>query len=76
MKLEISNREGKVVMWTEQTACIPATELLRWMAKAGYTFRLDGKAVVSKRLEILQIDENETASSAYEVCGNERYDLF
>lgn len=31
MKLEISNREGKVVMWTEQTAGISATNISRLM---------------------------------------------
>ena len=60
MKFEVINDKNKVVMHTEYTSCLPNKETLSLMAKAGYKFKLDNKAITIKKLnEWLKGVENE-----------------
>ena len=43
MKFEVIGADGKVKMFTEHKRCIYSPTILKQMAAAGYTFRLDGK---------------------------------
>lgn len=50
MKFEIINRENKAVMYTHSISCIPDKNLLTYMSKAGYKFKIDGKATSVKMI--------------------------
>ena len=50
MKFEVINSNSTTVMQTETWACIPDEDTLKSMAKAGYKFKLDGKAITTKKL--------------------------
>lgn len=50
MKFEVINDKNKVVMHTEHTSCIPDKDILNSMSKAGYKFKLNGKAITTKKL--------------------------
>lgn len=50
MKFEIVNDKNKTVMQTTHISCIPDKNTLNSMSKAGYKFKLDGKAITIKRL--------------------------
>lgn len=50
MKFEVINDKNKVVMHTKYTSCMPNKDALNLMAKAGYKFKLDNKAITVKKL--------------------------
>ena len=50
MKFEVVNDKNKAVMSTESLSCIPNKDALNSMSKAGYKFKLDGKAMTIKKL--------------------------
>lgn len=51
MKFEVTNDKGVSVMSTEHKSCIPDDSQLFSMAKAGYKFKIDGKAVSVKKVK-------------------------
>ncbi len=50
MKFEVVNDKNKVVMSTTSPSCIYDKDTLNLMSKAGYKFKLDGKAITIKKL--------------------------
>ena len=50
MKFEVINDRNKTVMHTSSPSCIPDKDILTSMSKAGYKFKLDGKAITIKKL--------------------------
>ena len=50
IKFEIINGKGAVIMTTEHISCIPDSDKLHYMSKAGYKFRIDGKNASVKRI--------------------------
>ena len=50
MKFEVVNNKNKTVMSTTSTSCIYDKDILNSMSKAGYKFKLDGKAISLKKL--------------------------
>jgi histidinol phosphatase-like PHP family hydrolase len=61
MNFEIINDKNKVVMHTTDTTCIPDKDVLNLMLKAGYKFKLNGKATTIKKLneQLKEIDDGE-----------------
>jgi hypothetical protein len=54
MKFQIYGKDKKCKLVTESKACIPNIDELKLMSKAGYKFKLDGKAIsFSKLKEVL-----------------------
>lgn len=54
MKFQIYGKDKKCKLVTESKSCIPDIDELKLMSKAGYKFKLDGKAVsLSKLKEVL-----------------------
>ena len=51
MKFEIVNQDGKTVMQTESTECIPDRENIDLMIKGKYKFKIDGKIVSKKKID-------------------------
>lgn len=51
MKFEVINPDGETVFNTESKKCIPTKSQIESMAKAGYKFKLDGKAISKKKLD-------------------------
>lgn len=50
MKFEVVNDKNKTVMSTMSPSCVPDKEELNSISKAGYKFKLDGKAITIKKL--------------------------
>ena len=50
MKFEVVNDKNKTVMTTNYIGCIPTDKELSSMYKAGYKFKLNGKAVSLKKV--------------------------
>ena len=50
MKFEVINDKNKTVMSTTSLSCIPNENELNSMSKAGYKFKIDGKAITIKKL--------------------------
>lgn len=50
MKFEVINDKNKTVMSTTSLSCIPNKNELNSMSKAGYKFKIDGKAITIKKL--------------------------
>ena len=44
MRFEVTGRDGKVRMYTEDKQCIPPAEMIQELRRAGYKCLLDGKA--------------------------------
>ena len=61
MNFEIINDKNKVVMHTTDTTCIPDKDVLNLMLKAGYKFKLNGKATTIKKLneQLKELDDGE-----------------
>lgn len=51
IKFEVINDKGTAVMSTEYISCIPNDSQLTAMSKAGYKFKIDGKAVSVKKIK-------------------------
>ena len=51
MNFEVLNDKNKVVMHTDFLSCVPKVDILTLISRAGYKFRLDGKAVSLKKLK-------------------------
>ena len=51
MKFQIFGKDNKCKLVTESKACIPDINELKLMSKAGYKFRLDGKAISLSKLK-------------------------
>lgn len=49
MKFEVL-RDGKGKMFTEHISCIPKKDELTAMQKAGYKFKLDGRAATASQI--------------------------
>jgi hypothetical protein len=50
MKFEVINDKNIPVMSTIYASCIPSSDAISSMSKAGYRFRLDGKIMSVKKL--------------------------
>lgn len=50
MKFEVINNESTTLMQTTTWLCVPDEDTLKSMSKAGYRFKLDGKAITVKKL--------------------------
>lgn len=50
MEFEVINDKNKTVMSTTSLSCIPNKNELNSMSKAGYKFKIDGKAITIKKL--------------------------
>lgn len=48
---EVFNSENKRVFYTENRKCVPSNKQLGLMQRAGYKFKLDGKAISKKKLD-------------------------
>ena len=61
MNFEVINDKNKVVMHTSDMTCIPDKDVLSLMTKAGYKFRLNGKATTIKKLneQLKELDDGE-----------------
>lgn len=51
MKFQVINDKGIGVMETHFASCIPDGAQLASMSKAGYKFKIDGKAVSIKKIK-------------------------
>lgn len=51
MKFQVMTDKGDWVMETYYPSCIPNDTLLTSMSKAGYKFRIDGKATSVKKIK-------------------------
>lgn len=51
MKFQVVNDKGVAVMSTEYVSCIPDDSQLTSMSKAGYKFKIDGKALSIKKIK-------------------------
>lgn len=51
MKFEVISDRGRTVMSCTTASCIPDDDQLTSMSKAGYKFKIDGKAVSVKKLK-------------------------
>lgn len=51
MEFQVVNDKGVAVMVTEYISCIPNELQLASMSKAGYKFKIDGKAMSLKKLK-------------------------
>ena len=51
MEFKVLNENGICVMSTTHVSCIPDEEQLKDMAKFGYKFKLDGKAISVKKIK-------------------------
>ena len=59
MKFQVINDKGVPVMGTEYVSCIPDEQQLSSMAKAGYKFKIDGKAMSIKKIkQVIQDTSN------------------
>lgn len=47
------NSDGKTIFFTKEKDCIPKKQELDAQYKAGYKFKLDGKAISKKKIEEL-----------------------
>lgn len=50
MKFEVVNKDGQVVMWTEDAECVPTPDELDSMTSAGYRYKVDGKVVAKSNV--------------------------
>lgn len=50
MKFEVVNKDGQVVMWTEDVECVPTPDELDSMTSAGYRYKVDGKVVAKSNV--------------------------
>ena len=50
MKFEVVNDKNKAVMSTTSWSCVYDKDILNSISKAGYKFKLDGKAITLKKL--------------------------
>lgn len=50
MKFEVVNDKNVTIMYTTNPSCIPDKDMLSSIFKAGYKFKLDGKAITIKKL--------------------------
>ena len=50
MKFEVVNDKNKTVMSTTSWSCVYDKDILNSISKAGYKFKLDGKAITLKKL--------------------------
>lgn len=51
MKFEVFNSEKKRVFLTNDISCLPSKKEIISMSKAGYKFKIDGKATNKKEVE-------------------------
>ena len=51
MKFEVFNSGKKRVFVTKDISCLPSKEEIVSMSKAGYKFKIDGKATNKKEIE-------------------------
>lgn len=51
MRFEVINDKGATVMHTSVESCFPDEDELAMMNRAGYKFKVDGKAVTMKKLK-------------------------
>ena len=51
MKFEVLTDKGQVVMITTSTICIPDKNIIEYMSKADYKFKLNNKPITKKKLE-------------------------
>jgi hypothetical protein len=51
MKFQIFGKDKKCKLVTESKACIPDISELKLMSKAGYKFKVDGKAISLAKLK-------------------------
>ena len=51
MKFEILTDKDQVVMTTTSANCIPDVNIISYMSKANYKFKLNGKIITKKKLE-------------------------
>lgn len=51
MEFKVINENGICVMSTTHESCIPDEDQLKDMAKYGYKFKLDNKAISAKKLK-------------------------
>lgn len=51
MKFQVMNDKGVWVMETHYASCIPNDSQLSSMSKAGYKFKIDGKAASIKKVK-------------------------
>ena len=61
MKFEVINNESATLMQTTTWLCVPDEDTLKSMSKAGYKFKLDGKAITVKKLneKLKEIDDDK-----------------
>ena len=50
MKFEVVNDKNRTVMSTTSWSCVYDKDTLNSISKAGYKFKLDGKAITLKKL--------------------------
>ena len=51
MEFNVINDNGVCVMSTTHESCIPNEDQLKEMAKYGYKFKIDGKAISVKKIK-------------------------
>ena len=51
MKFEVVDRNNRTVMNTSDLSCIPNKEQINSMSKAGYKFKIDGKAINKNKIQ-------------------------
>ena len=50
MLFEVYNEKGIRLFYTSSKECLPPKEQINLMSQVGYKFKLDGKAMTSKKL--------------------------